>query len=263
MRPLSPQLIVVTLVFLAHAALGFADDYLKIRRGKSLGLMARQKLAGQIVISLAFVAYLVLTATRKFTTEIVVWRGVTLDFGYGYYVLAFLLMIGLSNAVNLTDGLDGLAGGLSILAALGLAWAIHILPSGFDQLPLFNYALAGSCLGFLWYNAHPAKVFMGDTGSLAIGASLAAMGILSKQELVLLVFMAMFLLEIGSVILQVLYFKATGGKRIFKMSPLHHHFELSGMEETQVVARFWIGGVLALALGLLLSCFVWVLPPGR
>ena len=262
LRPLSPPILVVVLVFLAHALLGFADDYLKIKRGKSLGLMARQKLAGQIVISLAFVAYLYLTATPKFTTEVVVWRGNTLDFGYGYYVFAFLLMIGLSNAVNLTDGLDGLAGGLSILAALGLAWAIHILPSGFDQLPLFNDALAGSCLGFLWYNAHPAKVFMGDTGSLAIGASLAAMGLLSKQELVLLVFMAMFLVEIGSVILQVLYFKATRGKRIFKMSPLHHHFELSGIDETQVVARFWIGGVIALVLGLLLSCFVWVLPPG-
>ncbi|MBV9851691.1 MAG: phospho-N-acetylmuramoyl-pentapeptide-transferase [Armatimonadetes bacterium] len=260
LRPPSPQLVAVVLVFLAHALLGFADDYLKIRRGKSLGLLARQKLAGQVVITLAFVAYLFLTAQRNFTTEVVVWRGQTWDWGYGYYVFAFLLMIGLSNAVNLTDGLDGLAGGLALLAALGLAWAIHVLPAGFDQLPLFNYALAGSCLGFLWYNAHPAKVFMGDTGSLAIGGSLAAMALLSKQELVLLVFAAMFLLEIGSVILQVLYFKATKGKRIFKMSPLHHHFELSGVEETQVVARFWIGGVIALTLGLLLSGFVWVLP---
>ena len=263
LRPLSPPLVAVVLVFLAHALLGFADDYLKIKRGKSLGLMARQKLIGQVVIALAFVAYLALTARSEFTTEVVVWRRVTLDLGYGYYVFAFLLMIGLSNAVNLTDGLDGLAGGLSILAALGLAWAMPVLPADYLQLPLFNYALAGACLGFLWYNAHPAKVFMGDTGSLAIGASLAAMAILSKQELVLLVFAAMFLLEIGSVIVQVLYFKATKGKRIFKMSPLHHHFELSGLAETQVVARFWIGGVIALALGLLLACFVWVLPPGR
>lgn len=262
LHPLSPQLIVVVLVFFAHAVLGFTDDYLKAKRGKSLGLKARWKLFGQILIALAFVAYLSMNAQTKFTTEIAVWRGVTWDLGYGYYVFAFLVMIGLSNAVNLTDGLDGLAGGLTMLAVLGLAWTVYTLRPGFEQLPLFGDALAGSCLGFLWFNAHPAKVFMGDTGSLAIGGALAAMGFIGKQEVVLLIFSVMFLLEMVSVLLQVGYFKATGGKRIFKMTPIHHHFELAGIEETQVVARFWIGGVIALVLGLLCAPFLspWLVP---
>ena len=262
LRPLGSQLIAVVLVFVAHALLGFTDDYLNVKRGKSLGLKARWKLAGQVFISLAFVAYLALNAQNKFTTEITLWRGVTWDLGYGYYVFAFLLMIGLSNAVNLTDGLDGLAGGLTMLSSLGLAWTVYTLRPGFEQLPLFGYALAGACLGFLWFNAHPAKVFMGDTGSLAIGGSLAAMGLIGKQEVVLLILTAVFLMEMVSVLLQVSYFKATRGKRIFKMTPIHHHFELMGIAETQVVARFWIGGVIALALALLCAPLLspWLVP---
>ncbi len=254
LRPLSPQLVAVVLVFLAHAVLGFTDDYLKIKGGKSLGLKARAKLVGQFLIAGLFVGWLALTATPGFTTTIRVWHNSAVDLGAWYYVLAFLLMVGLSNAVNLTDGLDGLAGGLAILAALGLSWTVY---PGFPQVPLFGCALAGSCLGFLWFNAHPAKVFMGDTGSLALGASLAAIGLIGKQELALLVFSIPFLVEIGSVMIQVPYFKLTGGKRVFKMTPIHHHFELSGVAETQVVLRFWIGGVLALALGLLLTVYVW------
>jgi phospho-N-acetylmuramoyl-pentapeptide-transferase len=259
LRPLSPQLIAVVLVFFAHAALGFLDDYLKIKGGKSLGLKARWKLVGQVVIAGLFVGWLYVTATPGLTTSIVLWHGAAVNLGLWYYGLAFLLMIGLSNAVNLTDGLDGLAGGLAMLALLGLAWTVTVR---FPQVPLFGYALAGSCLGFLWYNAHPAKVFMGDTGSLAIGASLAAMGLIGKQELALLVFSAMFLIEMFSVLIQVSYFKATKGKRVFKMTPIHHHFELLGIAETQVVARFWIGGVLALMLGLLLAAYVWQAPAG-
>jgi phospho-N-acetylmuramoyl-pentapeptide-transferase len=259
LRPLSPQLIAVVLVFLAHALLGFTDDYLKIKGGKSLGLKARWKLIGQVLIAGLFVGWLALTATPGLTTTVRLWHGVTWDLGIAYYGLAFLLMVGLSNAVNLTDGLDGLAGGLAILAALGLSWTVY---PGFPQVPLFGDALAGACLGFLWFNAHPAKVFMGDTGSLAIGASLAAMGLVGKQELALLVFSAMFLVEMFSVLIQVGYFKATGGKRVFKMTPIHHHFELSGVAETQVVARFCVGGVLSLVLGLLLSAYVWS-APGR
>jgi phospho-N-acetylmuramoyl-pentapeptide-transferase len=254
LRPLSPQLVAVVLVFLAHALLGFVDDYLKIKGGKSLGLKARWKLVGQFLIAGGFVLWLGLTATPDMTTRIALWHGQTIDLGDWYYLLAFLLMIGLSNAVNLTDGLDGLAGGLAILAVLGLAWTIW---PRFPQIPLFGCALAGSCLGFLWFNAHPAKVFMGDTGSLAIGASLAAMGIIGKQEVALVVFCAMFLMEMFSVLIQVSYFKATKGKRVFKMTPIHHHFELMGIEETQVVARFWTGGVISLVLGLLLASFVW------
>ena len=261
LRPVSPQLLAVVLVFAAHAALGFWDDFLKARRGKSLGLLARQKLAGQVVIALLFVGWLYLTAQPDFTTQVWLWHGVHLDFGYAYYALAFLLLIGMSNAANLTDGLDGLAGGLSIFTLLGLGLTAY---PPFSQLPVFSFTLAGACLGFLWYNAHPAKVFMGDTGSLALGASFAALALIGKQEVLLLLFAIVFLMETVSVMIQVAVFKATGGKpngkRVFKMTPIHHHFELSGWAETQVVARFWILGVLALALGLLLApkMYLWL-----
>lgn len=254
LRPLDPQLLAVLLVFVSHAGLGFLDDFLKARRGKSLGLKARQKLAGQVVIALAFVMWLYLTAQPNFTTQVWFWRDQHLDLGYFYYPLVFVLMIGLSNAANLTDGLDGLAGGLAIFTLLGLSLTVH---PNHPQLPLFGFTLAGACLGFLWYNAHPAKVFMGDTGSLALGSSFAALGIIGKQEVLMLVFCAVFLMEMFSVLIQVGVVRATGGKmrgrRVFKMTPIHHHFELSGWAETQVVARFWIFGLLALILGLLLA----------
>lgn len=261
LRPVSPQLIAVLLVFLAHAALGFLDDFLKARRGKSLGLLARQKLAGQVVIALLFIGWLYLTAQSDFTTQVWFWHSQHIDLGYAYYVLAFFLLIGMSNAANLTDGLDGLAGGLSIFTLIGLALTTH---PNFGQLPVFAFTLAGACLGFLWYNAHPAKVFMGDTGSLALGSSFAALALIGKQEVLFLLFAVVFLVETFSVMIQVAVFKATGGKpngrRVFKMTPIHHHFELSGWKETQVVARFWIVGILALVLGLLLApkMYLWL-----
>ena len=266
LRPVSSALIAVVLVFVAHAGLGFMDDFLKARRGKSLGLLARQKLAGQVTIALAFVVWLYLTSQPLFTTQVWVWRDQHIDLGYLYYVLAFFLIIGLSNAANLTDGLDGLASGLSIFALIGLSLTTHLM---FPQLPVFGFTLAGACLGFLWYNSHPARVFMGDTGSLALGSSFAVMGILGKQELLLLLFTIVFLIETASVMIQVSVFKATGGKgpdgkdigrRVFRMSPIHHHFQKVGWPETQVVARFWIVGILALVLGLLLApaMYVWL-----
>ena len=254
---LSAPLVAVLLVFAGHALLGGADDYLKITKGKSLGLKARQKLAGQLTIALAFIAWLALTAQPNFTTVITFGR-TAVDFGFGYYILVVILMVGLSNATNLTDGLDGLAGGLAMLAALGLAWTVYVFKPGFEMLPLFGYAVAGACLGFLWYNAHPARVFMGDTGSLALGSSFAALGVIGKQEILLLIFTLVFIAETLSVMIQVTVFKATGGRdnggrRVFRMTPLHHHFELAGVPETQVVARFWIAGVLCLVAGLLLA----------
>ena len=266
LRPVSSALIAVVLVFVAHAGLGFMDDFLKARRGKSLGLLARQKLAGQVTIALAFVVWLYLTSQPLFTTQVWAWRDQHVDLGYLYYVLAFFLIIGLSNAANLTDGLDGLASGLSIFALVGLSLTTHLM---FPQLPMFGFTLAGACLGFLWYNSHPARVFMGDTGSLALGSSFAVMGILGKQELLLLLFTIVFLIETASVMIQVSVFKATGGKgpdgkdigrRVFRMSPIHHHFQKVGWPETQVVARFWIVGILALVLGLLLApaMYVWL-----
>ena len=269
LRPVSSALIAVVLVFVAHAGLGFMDDFLKARRGKSLGLLARQKLAGQVTIALAFVVWLYLTSQPLFTTQVWAWRDQHVDLGYLYYVLAFFLIIGLSNAANLTDGLDGLASGLSIFALVGLSLTTHLM---FPQLPMFGFTLAGACLGFLWYNSHPARVFMGDTGSLALGSSFAVMGILGKQELLLLLFTIVFLIETASVMIQVSVFKATGGKgpdgkdigrRVFRMSPIHHHFQKVGWPETQVVARFWIVGILALVLGLLLApaMYVWLDSP--
>jgi len=215
---------------------------------------------------LSFVVWLYLSAQSNFTTQVWFWHDLHLDLGFFYYVLAFFLIIGLSNAANLTDGLDGLAGGLSIFTLLGLALTTHI---SFPQLPLFGFTLAGTCLGFLWYNAHPAKVFMGDTGSLALGSSFAVMGIIGKQEVLLLLFTIVFLCEMLSVIIQVSVFKGTGGKgpdgvdigrRVFRMTPIHHHFEKCGWKETQVVARFWILGILALVLGLLLApeMYLWL-----
>ena len=266
LRPVSSALIAVVLVFVAHAGLGFMDDFLKARRGKSLGLLARQKLAGQVTIALAFVVWLYLTSQPLFTTQVWAWRDQHIDLGYLYYVLAFFLIIGLSNAANLTDGLDGLASGLSIFALVGLSLTTHLM---FPQLPVFGFTLAGACLGFLWYNSHPARVFMGDTGSLALGSSFAVMGIIGKQELLLLLFTVVFLVETASVMIQVSVFKATGGKgpdgkdigrRVFRMSPIHHHFQKVGWPETHVVARFWIVGILALVLGLLLApaMYVWL-----
>lgn len=266
-RPSGP-LLAVLLVFLAHGALGFTDDYLKVKRGKSLGLKARQKLAGQALIALLFVGWLHLTH-QAFTTAVTVWRGETFDLGYAYYPIVVILMIGLSNATNLTDGLDGLAGGLAILTALGLAWTVYTFAPGYEQLPLFAYALAGVCLGFLWYNAHPAKVFMGDTGSLALGASFTALAVVGKQEILLLILCLVFILEMLSVLIQVSVFKATKGpdgvgRRVFKMTPLHHHFEKSDWAETQIVVRFWILGGLALALGLALApSLSWMWGAGR
>jgi phospho-N-acetylmuramoyl-pentapeptide-transferase len=246
-RELYP-LYAVYAVFAAHLGLGFLDDYLKATRGKSLGLKARQKLLGQFIIAAGFTLYLFITAQPGVTTELTVWREVTVDVSpYLYYPLVILVMIAMSNFTNLTDGLDGLAGGLAVLALVGLA--VSIVP-GYSVLSVFVWAFAGAVLGFLCFNMNPAKVFMGDTGSLALGSSFAAVGIMGKQELALFVFALVFVAEGVSVILQVISFKTTG-KRIFKMAPLHHHFELLGWSEKQVVFRFWIVGAIALFAGLL------------
>lgn len=257
-------LLAIVFVFLAHAAVGFIDDYRNIRGGHSLGLKAREKLFLQTAITAVFVVWRLVTAD-SITTTVCYWPGLSIDLGSSYYVLCALWMIGLSNAVNLTDGCDGLAGSLTILAALGISWTIFTNHSGSEWIPLFGYGLAGSSLGFLWFNAHPAKVFMGDTGSLAIGAGLAALCIVGKQEILGLLFMFVFLMEMVSVMIQVTVVRLTGGKatgkRVFKMTPIHHHFERCGWPETTVVQRFIILGAVALLVGMLLapSFSSWVL----
>lgn len=230
---------------LAFAGIGLLDDYLIIRRGKNLGLKARQKLLMQFAVALAFVAYLFVNAEVGVTTVLQVgeWR---MELGGWYYPLAALFIVALSNAVNLADGLDGLAAGLSLIAACALGSITGI--KEVSWVLQGAGALGGACAGFLNFNRYPARVFMGDTGSLALGAALALIAIFAKVEIIALVVLLVFWIEMLSVILQVISFQTTG-KRIFRMSPLHHHFELLGMHETRVVMIFWIAGIVSGAVG--------------
>jgi len=226
----------------AVAIIGSIDDWGKIRRGRSLGLRAREKLILQFVAAGLFTAGLVFGLHNHTTIGIPLLGEVNL--GWAYYPVAILFIAAMSNAVNLTDGLDGLAAGTTVAASLALAGVAWL--TGSPTIAAFLACLAAACLAFLWFNRHPAKVFMGDTGSLAIGAALAGAALALKQEVLLLWIGLIFLIEMASVILQVLYFKATKGKRLFRMSPFHHHLELGGWAETTIVTRAW---VLAIALG--------------
>ncbi|MDO8587972.1 MAG: phospho-N-acetylmuramoyl-pentapeptide-transferase [Armatimonadota bacterium] len=243
----------VLMLIAGYGLLGFLDDYLIISRGKALGLKARQKLAGQSILAIAFVAWLAYIGRDSvYPTSVRLPFGRFIELGSIYYAFAVLFIVGMSNAVNLTDGLDGLVSGLSTQTAIFLAWGSALLIGASvaidPALVIVCAATAGACLAFLWFNAHPAKVFMGDTGSLALGAGFAAVAILSKQEFALLFFGLVFVIEALSVIIQVISFKTTG-KRVFRMSPIHHHFELAGWPEEKIVTRFWIAGLLACAAG--------------
>lgn len=238
------KLAVVVPFALAHMALGFTDDYLIASRGKSLGLKARQKLAAQFILAIAFMFWVHANRT-VFPTTLMLGGRPVLDLGWAYYPLAVLMIVYMSNAFNLADGLDGLVGGTTAILALGLG--ILVLPAAMGGLTVLSWALAGGCLGFLWYNSNPAKVFMGDTGSLALGAMTAGIAIAGRQEILYLVLALPFIIEAVSVIIQVISFKTTG-KRPFKMTPIHHHFELSGWAEQKIVVRFWIlQGILCIA----------------
>lgn len=249
-------------------ALGFRDDYLKISKKNSKGVSARTKLIWQTVVAVLaglLFAYAVPSdngVTLRALYLPFVKNAVITDMHIFAVALFTLIIVGASNAVNLTDGLDGLATGCSLTTALAyaafgyicgnsrysdyLGVAHHSLAS---ELPIIAMALAGACLGFLWFNAHPAKMFMGDTGSLALGGCIAALAIGCKQEIVLALVGGVFVMEAMSVILQVWSFK-TRGKRIFRMSPIHHHFELGGWHENQVIVRFWVLSLIFAMLGL-------------
>lgn len=241
---------------LGHCLLGFFDDFVKAVKKRNLGLTAKQKLLGQFILAAVF-CYCI---TEIMVVPTTLWIPVVdtqLQLGWGYYVLAFLIIVGATNAVNLTDGLDGLAGGTSAVAAIafsviGLMAASMINSIGAESVAYFGAIIAAVCLGFLVYNVNPAKVFMGDTGSLALGGAFAAMAILTKTELLLVVIGGIFVMEALSVIIQVISFK-TRGVRVFKMSPIHHHFELSGWAEQTVVNRFWFGGAVLAIIGVLLA----------
>lgn len=240
------EVLLAIFVTLGHGLIGFIDDFIKVVLKRSLGLKARQKLFGQIVMAIAL-AFIATTYFGRGTDLWIPLVGVNIDFGYLYYVLIFLVLVGTTNAVNLTDGLDGLAAGTTTIAATAYA----VIAMAFDKplLALFCVSLAGATLGFLRYNIHPAKVFMGDTGSLALGGALAAVAVMTKTELLLVLVGGIFVLEALSVIIQVISFKSTG-KRVFKMSPIHHHFELSGWSETKVVTVFWLAGCIFAVLAL-------------
>ena len=246
---LTLEVFLALFIMLGHFAIGFLDDYIKVVLKRNLGLKAKQKLLGQIlmagVVTYVGVHYL------GMKTELWLPFGLApVDLGPVYYLLVFLVLVGTTNAVNLTDGLDGLAAGT--VAVASLAYALICLHFGKLDLALFCMAAVGGCLAFLRFNAHPAKIFMGDTGSLALGGILAAVALLTKTEILLILVGLVFVAEAMSVIIQVVSFK-TRGKRDFLMSPIHHHFELKGWSETKVVTVFWSIGIIcsAVALGIL------------
>ena len=239
-------------VTLGFGLLGFLDDFIKVVMKRNLGLTSLQKLIGQIVIAVIF--YFVYKNTAGFTPEIAIpGTDFALNVGWFYIVIIIFWQVGFSNAVNLTDGLDGLVSGTAAIAF----GAFAVLAWSFSQydVAIFCVAVVGAVLGFLVFNAHPAKVFMGDTGSLALGGALATVALLTILELLLVIIGGVFVIETLSVILQVASFKIRG-KRIFKMSPLHHHYELSGWSEWRVVVTFWSVGLLFAVLGIYLE--VWL-----
>ena len=245
-RPLSTGVLLVLLVTLGYGTLGAADDFLAIRRRRNLGLRARERLAVQITLA-ALIALYVMRRPELGSGVMIPFAG-QIELGWFYFVFAILYIVGFSNAVNLTDGLDGLAGGTVAIAAG--TYAAIALRLGRPEMGGLAAAFAGACVGFLWFNAHPAAIFMGDVGSNALGAGLAALAIATKTELALFVVGVVFIAEAASVLLQVAYFKSTGGRRLFRMSPLHHHFELSGWPETQIVVRLWVVAALAALVGM-------------
>ena len=246
---LTPEILIALVLTLGHGVIGFIDDFIKVVLKRNLGLTARQKLLMQFFLAGLYLFYLETTPGHDFS----VWipgTAYTVDLGIAYYLFAFLLLVGTTNAVNLTDGLDGLASSVTVPVALAFSYVAIVL--GNKELGIFGMALAGSCLGFLLFNRYPAKVFMGDTGSLALGGGIAAIALLTKTELLLVIIGGVYVIEALSVIIQVTYFKKTGGKRIFRMSPLHHHFELGGWKETKVVHVFAFVSLCLSVLGIML-----------
>jgi phospho-N-acetylmuramoyl-pentapeptide-transferase len=246
---------------IGYGLVGFVDDYLMQIKKQSKGLTVRSKLALQVVIALVtgFLVYV----SPDFSTQITIpfFKNISPDFGWAYIIFAAFVIVGASNAVNLTDGLDGLAIGPVIIAATTYMIFAYVAGhvkianylqlnyvAGCGELTIFCGALAGAGIGFLWFNSYPAQIFMGDVGSLSLGAALGTIAVITKQEILLALVGGLFVIEALSVIFQVGFFKMTNGKRIFRMAPLHHHFELKGWPEPKVIVRFWI---IAIALALL------------
>ena len=242
---------IVLLVFIGYTLIGFLDDFLSIRKGDNEGLTVYQKLIMQVLIAIGFF-YIYMRGGGQ-TAWVVGTLHIDLELGWLYGLAILFVLVGASNAVNLTDGLDGLAGGLCAIAFI--AYALISLSVGFEDIGLFSLILVGSLFGFLVFNTHPAKIFMGDTGSLALGAAMAAIAILTHRELTLLVVAFIFVIETLSVILQtiwVIVFK----KKLFLMTPLHHHFEKLGWIEQDIVKLFWVTGLVLAMAGIIFG--VWI-----
>ena len=252
---ISSNIIIVLFVFLSYAALGFADDYLKVKYKNNKGLSRLLKLLIQTMIALVFF-YIFIRNGGEPTIEIT-FLNLDLNLGWIYGLFILFLLVGSSNAVNLTDGLDGLAGGLSAIAFLAyglIAWSTSWL-AGYTEIAVFCFVLVGSLLGFLLFNTHKAKVFMGDTGSMALGATLAAIAILTRHEISLAVIGGVFVIETVTTLIQIIAIRKFK-KRVFKKAPLHHHFEELGWEETDIVKLFWVVGLI-LAM-LMITYGVWL-----
>ncbi len=257
---------VLTVVFISIGLgiLGFLDDLLKIKQKNSRGLPSKIKFLGQIIIGLIAIFILIEFSNHQYLNNLYFpfFKNLILPLGIFFIPFALIVIVGSSNAVNLTDGLDGLATVPVMLVALSFTLISYVVGNAIiseylfipyiantGELSIFCGAIFGSCLGFLWYNAPPAKIFMGDTGSLSLGGSLAAVAIIVKHEIVLAIIGGLFVLETVSVIIQVLSFKLTG-KRVFMMAPIHHHFEKKGWAESTVVIRFWIIAIILALIGL-------------
>lgn len=256
---------VILLVTLSFGFLGFVDDYLKLKgRGKSSGLSISTKFACQCTIALAAGLYLYLNPSNSYTTELAIpfLKNVSPNLGWLYVPFCILVIVGTSNSVNLTDGLDGLAIGPLIIAATtyaGIAYVtgharfaeylMIINVKGAGELTIFCSAMIGAGMGFLWFNTYPAQVFMGDIGSLSLGAALGTVALLTKHELILVLIGGLFVIETVSVIIQIISFRLSG-RRVFAMAPIHHHFELKGWAEPKIIVRFWIISIILALLSL-------------
>lgn len=233
----TPETFAALLGFLLFAAIGYFDDYLKVVKKQNEGLLAWQKFSMQFVISLGFAVYMAVVSESGTQVFVPFWNQ-SVDFGGWYIPFIVFTLLAMVNAINLTDGLDGLASGVTAIVAMFFVFLAYGTGNGSEAM--IYVAITGGCLGFLVFNRYPAKIFMGDTGSLALGGAVALTAIVMKMELYLPIVGFIYVAEALSVVLQVGYFKATHGKRLFKMAPIHHHFEKSGMKETTVVLSFWL-----------------------
>ncbi len=238
---------IVILAYLGYGLIGFIDDYLIVVKKNNEGLKPSVKFAMQSILAVIFFLLYRTSASTEIVIPLIDCR---FDLGWLYFFLVFIMFTAESNAVNLTDGLDGLCAGVSIVAFF--PYVVFSLLQGNRSLALLLICVIGALVGYLFFNLHPAKIFMGDTGSLALGGLLAAVAMVTKQELLLIIIGGVFLIEVLSVVIQVTHFKRTG-RRVFKMAPIHHHFEMCGMKETKVVSMFWGVGFLLALIGLLLG----------